>query len=462
MARGRLRISAHYVIAAAPARAGRMDFGRVGLCRRATAIDRIGSGRRTLLVWAVCLIALVSACRRGPAPQTDTPSVPTAPYVGTLPIGFPAPRVPIDNPMSAAKIELGRHLFYDPRLSGPGTQACATCHRQELAFTDGRGRALGASGELHPRSAMSLTNVAYSPRLGWSDPSLDSLEAQMRVPLFNETPVEMGLQGRVDEVMQRLATSEPYPRLFAAAFPGDPAPIQLENVMRAIATFERTLVSGSSAYDRMLFLDDRSALSASALRGMRRFFSDELACARCHSGLHFAGPQAAAPSASQAAVVVGFEPRDGRESDGTLRAPPLPDATLLQSALFHNTALYDIDGSGAYPPPNEGLFRVTRAPADMGRFRVPTLRNIAVTAPYMHDGSVATLEEVIAHYAAGGRAFRSPLRSPELRGFTLSTTDVEDLVAFLNSLTDEAFLRDPKLADPFAAKAEAEARALER
>ncbi len=347
-------------------------------------------------------------------------------YIGELPPGFPVPVVPPDNPMSAAKVDLGRHLFYDPRLSGTGTQACATCHQQALAFTDGRSRAVGATGALHPRSAMTLTNVAYRERLGWAEPELDRLEDQALVPLLNRHPIEMGVAGREREVMHRLSDSALYRDLFARAFPGDPDPFRLENATRALATFERTLVSGSSPYDRLLFEDDSSALSESALRGMRLFSSKELRCVRCHAGLDFAGVPAAP---------------DAETPDPIER---------IRRALFHNTALYDLDGSGAYPDPNEGLYRATRRPEDMGRFRVPTLRNVAVTAPYMHDGSIATLEAVIAHYAAGGRAPGNRYKSPELRGFEISPGEVADLVAFLESLTDPRFLNDPRFSDPFA------------
>jgi cytochrome c peroxidase len=258
---------------------------------------------------------------------------------------------------------------------------------------------------------MSLANVAYSARLGWADPQLDSLEAQARVPLLSERPVEMALAGRELEVMRRLAQTDLYPQLFERAFPGEERPIRLDNVVRALASFERTLLSGLSPYDRLLFQDDRSALSASAMRGMRLFFSPRLRCSTCHGGL-------------------------------LLSAPP--------ATLFHNTALYDLDGRGAYPSPNEGLIDSTGRAEDMGRFRAPTLRNIDVTAPYMHDGSITTLEAVIDHYAAGGRAASNPYKSSELVGFELSEGERRDVITFLQSLTDEAFLSDPRFADPFS------------
>lgn len=320
--------------------------------------------------------------------------------------------------MSAEKVELGRHLFYDPRLSGPGTIACATCHQQARAFTDGLPRARGATGELHPRSAMSLTNVAYNVRLGWADPDLRTLEAQVRVPLFNEAPIEMGMSGREPEVLARLARVPLYAELFARAFPDDADPVTIANASRALASFERTLVAGDTPYDRLLFRDDAGALSESARRGMQLFFSERIGCGRCHAGVNLSGPVARAD-----------------------REPPEP--------TYHNTALYDL-GDGRYPAPNEGLFRASARPRDMGRFRAPTLRNIAVTAPYMHDGSIATLEVVIDHYAAGGRAAGNRYKSEGLAGFKIAPRERADLLAFLQSLTDETFLRDPRFADPFA------------
>jgi cytochrome c peroxidase len=367
---------------------------------------------------ALCALTLVCASLSGFASLPAQTGAEAPAYRWQLPPGFPPPPVPEDNAMSPAKVELGRHLFYDPRLSGPGTIACASCHQQSRAFSDGRARARGATGALHPRSAMSLTNVAYNVRLGWADPELRTLEAQVRVPLFNDAPVEMGLGGREAEVLDRLADVPLYAELFARAFPADPAPVTLANVSRALACFERTLIAGDTPYDRLLFRDDASALSASARRGMQLFFSERLACGRCHAGVNLSGPVARA--------------------GGDAPAP-----------TYHNTALYDL-GDGRYPAPNEGLFRASGRAPDMGRFRAPTLRNIAVTAPYMHDGSIATLEAVIDHYAAGGRAPANRWKSEGLKGFRLEPGERADLLAFLASLTDAAFLRDPRFADPFA------------
>ena len=155
--------------------------------------------------------------------------------------------------MSPAKVELGRHLFYDARLSGNGSQACASCHRQALAFTDGRPRAVGSTGEVHRRGAMSLTNVAYNVALTWADPGTRRLEDQALIPMLGDRPVELGLKGREAELVGRLEADERYVAMFRGAFPVEPAPITLANVTRALASFERTLISGDSAYDRLVY-----------------------------------------------------------------------------------------------------------------------------------------------------------------------------------------------------------------
>ena len=327
--------------------------------------------------------------------------------------------------MTPEKVELGRRLFYDKALSGNGTYACASCHRQDLAFTDSRARALGSTGALHPRSAMSLANAAYNATLTWADPELTSLEEQMLTPMFGREPVELGLAGE-EEALMRIQANPDYAPRFAAAFPGEPRPLTMLNLRRAIASFERTLVSGDAPYDRLVYRGE-PALSEPALRGMRLFFSEQLKCSRCHGGFTFSGPVAFA----------GLEPL----------AP-----------IFHNTGLYNLGGGGLYPADNSGVFEHTGKDEDMGRFRAPTLRNVEVTAPYMHDGSIATLEAVLAHYAEGGRTILdgahagvgrdNPHKSDLIRGFAMDAEQRSDLIEFLKSLTDRSFLTDPRFADP--------------
>lgn len=339
------------------------------------------------------------------------------PFDWGLPPGFPSPAVPADNPMSDARVELGRHLFYDTRMSINGTQSCATCHRQELAFTDGLARAKGATGAVHPRSSMSLFNAAFAPSLTWAAPMLVDFERQALVPMFGTDPVEMGLKGHERRLLQDLRGDGTYLRLFARAFDGDPRSFSVANIARALAAFQRSLVSARSPYDRYRYGGDPSAISEAAKRGEQIFFSGEKAgCFQSHAGWTFAGP---------------------------VRHAGRPDV----ETGFHNTGLYE-----PYPEPNSGLARHTGNPADAGKFRTPSLRNIGVTAPYMHDGRIATLEEVIEHYAAGGRARTNPNRSSILRPLKITAAEKADLIAFLHSLTDHEALRDPRWANPWPAR----------
>jgi cytochrome c peroxidase len=335
------------------------------------------------------------------------------PYEWQLPPGFPFPNVPADNPMTAEKVALGRHLFYDKRLSLNQTQSCATCHRQDKAFADPRGRGLGSTGELHPRGPMSLVNVAYAPVLTWANPNMRQLEQQALVPLFGDHPVEMGMAGKEDLLQQRLQALPVYRKLFAAAFPAEAKPFTVANVTKAIASFQRTILSGDSPYDEYQRGDDPNAISAAAKRGEALFFSERLECFHCHGGFNFTG-------------TVDYLGKGMTEVE------------------FHNTSLY-----AEYKEPNVGLYEFTQEETDKGKFKAPTLRNIALTAPYMHDGSVKTLAEAIDHYAKGGRADH-PNRSEFVKQIELTAGEREDLVQFLLSLTDRKLLTNPQLANPWA------------
>lgn len=352
----------------------------------------------------VMVVAALGACDDGGAS-----------YEWHLPAHFPQPPIPKDNPLTAAKVALGRALFYDTRLSVNGLTSCGSCHRPELAFTDGRAVAVGTTGERHSRSAMSLVNVGYNARLTWSNPLVDSLEHQAMLPMFGEQPVEMGLSGHEQETLAKIAADPKSKAMFAAAFPNQRDPVTIENITKAIASFERTIVSTDAPFDRYM-RGDQSALSPAAQRGMELFYSERLECFHCHGGFNF--------------------------SDSTRHGEY--DPTALP---YHNTGLYDLDGRGSYPKGNAGAYDISGDPRDMGRFRAPTLRNIAVTAPYMHDGGIATLEGVLDHYAAGGRA-RSRLTSEFVPGFILSPMEKADVIAFLESLTDQSVLTDPRFGPP--------------
>ena len=350
-----------------------------------------------------------------------------APFDWQLPEQYPQPQVPADNPMSATKVELGRWLFYDVRLSGNQTMSCGTCHLQTLAFTDGKSNAIGSTGVRHPRSSMSLVNTAYASRLTWANPLLDRLEDQALTPLFGDNPVEMGMTGRDAEIGALLESDVNYRRLTKTAFSDDENPYSVLNAVRAIAAFVRSIVSFDSPYDRYM-AGDPAALTPSAEKGLELFFSERLECFHCHGGFNF--------------------------TDSTTHA-----STEIESVGFHNTGLYNLDASGAYPEDNTGLFDMTGVVRDMGRFKAPSLRNIAVTAPYMHDGSIATLADVLDHYSRGGRAIEtgayagdgrlSPFKSEFVNGFELSDTEQSDLIEFLSSLTDESVLTTERWSNPF-------------
>ncbi|MBK6529660.1 MAG: di-heme enzyme [Deltaproteobacteria bacterium] len=383
--------------------------------------------RATAIRWLLGL-SLLSGGASGCGGEA-TPPVEAAEPLLTIeaPAGFPPQRLSPDNPYSLEKARLGRYLFYDRRLSGNETQSCGSCHQQSRAFSDGRATGLGSTREDHPRGPMSLANVGYFSALTWANPVQRELERQALVPLFGERPVELGLVGREAEMLDRLRRDRRYQQMFPRAFPSDADPFTVANVTRAIAMFERTLVSADSAFDRFS-RGDATAMSQSAQRGNQLFFSERLECFHCHGGYAFTDSVVSANSA-------------------------------FDETAFHNTGLYNVDGRGAYRSQSTGVRDVTGRDEDMGRFRAPTLRNIAVTAPYMHDGSIATLDGVIDHYAAGGRTIAggpnagvgrdNPLKSGFITGFTLTEQERRDLIAFLEALTDERFLHDPRYADPF-------------
>lgn len=352
-------------------------------------------------------------------------------YTWKVPKGFPLPVVPTDNPMSNEKVDLGRHLFYEPRLSLDQSMSCASCHDHKKAFSEAKEVAIGVTKEKHPRNSMALINLAYASVLNWSNPHVDKLENQMLTPLFGETPPELAMVGKEQELLERLRTQPLYQEKFKAAFPDEIEPFSITNLTRSIASFERSLISANSPYDRFIYQGDKTALSESAKRGENLFYSERLECFHCHGGFNFSDASHHAKSA-----FIEFN--------------------------YHNTGLYNLNEKGDYPANNTGLYELTHKPADMGKFKAPTLRNIAKTAPYMHDGSIATLEAVIAHYAAGGREIVSgpyagkgsenPNKSGFVKGFQLSTQEESDLIAFLNSLTDQAYLNNPAFSDPFQAQ----------
>lgn len=262
-------------------------------------------------------------------------------------------------PHGQDKVELGRALFHDPRISGNGTQSCASCHAQASAFTDNRALSRGATGEVHPRNAQPLANVAFSTTLNWANPN------------------------------------------------------------------ERTLISADSRYDQSVA--GKITLTAQEMRGQKLFFSDQAKCLQCHGSANFNDQFSTA-------------------------------ASVQRDPLFHNTGLFNMGATGAYPEPNRGVYEITKLGQDMGKFRAASLRNIELTAPYMHDGSMATLEEVLDFYAAGGRDVGNglyagdgrlnPYKDARISQITLSAADKSDLLAFLKTLTDIGFVTNAAISAP--------------
>ncbi len=247
--------------------------------------------------------------------------------------------------------------------------------------------------------------------------------------MLSRNPVELGLSFIEAGFIKLIRSDSIYRPLFLHAFPGDANPYTITKVAQAIAAFERSILSANSPYDRFHYDGDESAISESAKRGEILFFLDGgPSCFRCHGGFNFSD-------------AVQFEGQAGK------------------AAPQHNTGLYNLAGVFSNPRPNLGLYQYTKRRADIGRFKAPSLRNIAVTAPYMHDGSILTLEEVLDHYSAGGRTINTgPMagvghdnaaKDKLIHGFQMTSQNRADLVAFLKSLTDEDLLHDPRYGDPW-------------
>ena len=374
---------------------------------------------------ALLAIALVAGCGSESnytvEPQSSVNAYGFDYQTGTLPL----PKEPAENPATEEKFQLGRHLFYDVRLSGNQTMSCESCHQQALAFSDGVKVPTGSTGEVLHRNSQTLTNIAYNASYTWANPILKEIEQQLVIPLFGEFPVEMGINDSNREtILQRFRDDVLYQELFNNAFPNQQDSFTFPNVIKALAVFNRALISKDSPFDR-------GTMSSSAMRGQDLFNSEKMECFHCHNGFNF--------------------------SDSTLH-----DGSVFVSRPFFNTGLYNLDSQGSYPIEDNGLFSVTQNPSDKGKFRPPTLRNVAFTAPYMHDGSIASLAEVLDFYANGGRNITSgdhqgdgrinPNKSEFVKGFTLSAQEKQDMLAFLNALSDPVFISNPRYANPFVAE----------
>jgi cytochrome c peroxidase len=328
----------------------------------------------------VCCLALGSAwATDSTAPPLPKDTLPAQLTVDKPPLGLDQKLpIPADNPLSDEKIALGRKLFFDPILSADRTVACASCHLPEKSFTDGRPVAVGVRGQKGRRNAPSLLNRGYGTSFFW-DGREASLESQALRPI--EDPLELG--SKLDEIVARLNGDDNYRQRFAAAFPDG---VTAQNLGRALASFQRVLLVGDSRVDR--FRASQVAGFTEAERQGLWLFESKGSCWRCHAGNNLTDEQ------------------------------------------FHNTGV-----SWGKQPLDLGRFEVTKREEDKGRFKTPTLRGVALTAPYMHDGSLATLEEVVEFYNKGGHA--NPHLDPLVKPLGFTKEDVLHLVAFLKALSPD-------------------------
>jgi len=304
------------------------------------------------------------------------------------PLGLPPVPIPADNPPTAQTIALGRELFYDMRLSKDNTVSCASCHNPNLAFTDGRPLARGVGGTIGIRNAPTLLNAAYSPLQFW-DGRAKSLEEQSAAPI--EDPVEMNQKHEVS--VSKIGDDPAYQAEFAQAF--GPGSVTLTKIQKSLASFERTLLSGNSPFDQYQYGGNKQALSPAAIHGLAIFVDPQKGnCAVCH----------------------------------TIQK----NYALFTDGKFHNTGA-GVNGAGDFT--DLGRFKPTRIETDKGEFKTPTLRDVALSAPYMHDGSLKTLHDVVDFYAGGGNS--NPFLDKEMKPLNLSAQDRADLVKFLESLTGD-------------------------
>lgn len=327
------------------------------------------------------LAVLWLACQKEPP---EPVSVEPEPLL-VVPQGFPAPVFPADNELTQARWALGKKLFYDPVMSSDSTISCASCHHAAKAFSDTVALSPGVAGRPGTRNAPTLANIGYHPYFT-RDGGVPTLEMQILVPIQEHNEFDFNIL----LIVERLLRDSTYIRMSREGYGRDP---DAYVITRSIACFERTMVSGQSRYDAYFFQGENTALTAAEKRGMDLFFSKKTDCSQCHADFNFT------------------------------------------NYAFENNGLY-----ADYPDP--GRFRLTGLETDLARFKVPTLRNVTLTAPYMHDGSFPTLESVVAHYNAGGQTH--PNKSALVRPLGLTAGEQADLAAFLRSLTDEKFVNNPK------------------
>ncbi|GAB5539620.1 MAG: cytochrome-c peroxidase [Salibacteraceae bacterium] len=322
---------------------------------------------------------LLTGCTKEELPETEVEFSP-----GDVPVGFPEIDYPTDNAYTEARWELGKRLFYDPILSSDGKISCNSCHQQNLAFADDVAFSSGSDGAEGTRNSPSLANVAYHPYYT-REGGVPTLEMQILVPIQEHNE----FNSNIVAISEELSKDPSYVSMSQAAYERDPDPYV---ITRALANFERSLLSGNSPYDQYVYQGDSRALSKSAKRGLQ-LFAGKAKCGSCHDGFNFT------------------------------------------NYAFENNGLYK-----TYD--DVGRYRLTRDSADLAKFKVPSLRNVALTAPYMHDGSLPTLSSVVNHYDRGGEEHIN--KSSRIEPLNLTQEEKADLIAFLNSLTDMSFTQNSK------------------
>jgi cytochrome c peroxidase len=328
------------------------------------------------------IAVIMVGCNRGSETAVFTPDIQPLPQQLTT---YEPMTIPADNPLTTEKVALGRELFFDERLSGDGSRSCYSCHVCEKGLTDGLPKAIGAFNKQLPRSSPTLWNIGYHKEFYWDGRS-PSLEKQAMAAW---TGANQG--AKADEIVAKLNALQGYRAQFQKVFGGDATS---DNVVKAIASFERTIISGNTAWDRYK-AGDKSALNESAVRGWNIF--QAIKCTNCHDGV------------------------------------------LLTDQQYHNVGI-GLDQK----EPDPGRFKVTNKPEDMGAFKTPTLRDIAKSAPYFHDGSTKTLEEAVDLMLGGGKA-NEHLDKKNLEKHNVLPDQRVDLLNFLRSLSVDCTLSKPPL-----------------
>jgi cytochrome c peroxidase len=316
-------------------------------------------------------------------------------------------------------VTLGHYLFFDPRLSINNTKSCGSCHEPTLYFTDAYNRTLGVYADVQLRNTPSIINSVNFTSLNWANPNIRTFQQQMLTPLFSKTHFEMGMDEKNAAQATRVLDNPIYQKLLQQLH----AQKNWDIIKDAISAYCTSVVSRKSPYDALLATHDTSTWNSAQKNGMQLFFSAKLGCANCHGGLDFNTPKDTANA-------------------------------------FANTGLYNCNGR--YANADDGVFLISNKPEDIGKFRIPSLRNVEKTAPYYHDGSASNLIEVVNNYANAGRNItwginkgdgaKHPNKNKLITGFTITENEKKALISFLYQLTDTSVLSNPLFQNPFANK----------